>query len=128
MSMGDIAVRNCKTHGRYTFDTSVDGVNKPCPKCKDIKKGMDNMKNQLQKAIDQIGKDAVSKAIPVGSRIGICDLHGAYMVNQASEMVCPICPSLPNANGTDATQVEHYIDMTPVQGTNPQQRINPMGV
>lgn len=86
------------------------------------------MKNELQKAIDQIGQDAVSKAIPVGTRIGLCDLHGAYMVNMASEMICPICPPVPKANGTDATEVEHYIDMEPVQGTNPQQKLNPYGV
>lgn len=86
------------------------------------------MKTELQKAVDQIGMDAVRKAIPVGTKIGICDIHGAYMVHSASEMCCPICPNTPPANGTTATEVSHYIDMQPVQGTNPGQKINPYGV
>jgi hypothetical protein len=89
-------------------------------------------KNGLQKAIDQIGKDAVIKAIPMGSRIGMCDLHGAYMVHSSSELCCPICPATPPANGETPTEVEHYIDLKnlldPASGTNPGQKINPYGV
>lgn len=88
--------------------------------------------NGLQKAIDQVGIDAVSKAIPAGSRIGMCDIHGAYMVHSASELVCPICPVLPDANGETATDIEHYIDiqdaMTGLGGTNPGQKVNPYGI
>lgn len=82
--------------------------------------------NGLQKAIDQIGIDAVSKAIPAGSRIGMCDIHGAYMVHSNSELVCPVCPSTPPANGESATDIEHYIDIREavgIDGTNPHQKL-----
>jgi hypothetical protein len=84
--------------------------------------------NGLQKAIDQIGELAVRKAIPQGYGIGRCTLHGAYMVAPTQEPCCPICPATPPANGTTATDVEHYIDMQPVKGANPQQQVNPYGV
>lgn len=86
--------------------------------------------NELQKAVNQIGYDAVSKAIPLGARLGNCDIHGVYMVNSEAEICCPICPNTPPANGTTATQVEHFINVNPMQavGTNPQQKINPYGV
>jgi len=88
------------------------------------------MKSELQKSIDQIGYDAVSKAIPLGAKIGMCTMHGAYMVHSEAEMCCPICPATPPANGTTATAVEHFININPMQelGTNPQQKVNPYGV
>lgn len=72
---------------------------------------MTTSKNELQKAVDQIGIDAVVKAIPSGTRIGMCDMHGAYMVNSESELTCPICPAIPAPNGVTATEVELYIDI-----------------
>lgn len=89
-------------------------------------------KSGLQKAIDQIGEDAVRKSIPLGAKIGMCDLHGAYMVNIGSEMVCPICPTVPEPNGTNATDIDHYIDVKefvdPTSGINPGQKLNPLGI
>ena len=86
------------------------------------------MKSELQKAIDQIGYDAVSKAIPLGAKIGMCTMHGAYMVHSEAEMCCPICPATPPANGTTATAVEHYINVRSFDGINPGQRVNPHGI
>ena len=78
------------------------------------------MKTALQKAMDQIGEEAVIKAIPAGAKLGRCDVHGAYLV--MGEACCPICP---DPNGMDATQVEHYINLREavgIDGTNPQQK------
>jgi hypothetical protein len=78
-------------------------------------------KNNLQKTIDQIGKDAVSKSLShAGISIGFCDVHGHY--NFTSNNICPLCPK---ANGDTATEVEHYINVREavgMDGTNPQQK------
>lgn len=84
--------------------------------------------NQLQKIINQVGYEAVAKSIThAGMSIGFCDLHGHY--NFTSSASCPTCP---NPNGTDATEVEHYIDIkeaiSPTAGTNPGQKANPTGI
>jgi hypothetical protein len=80
------------------------------------------MKNNIQKAIDQIGEYAVSKAIGAAV-LHRCEIHGMYACPTGQEPSCPLCP---DPNGTDATQVEHYIDMKnfldPTSGTNPQQK------
>lgn len=86
------------------------------------------MKTGLQKAMEQIGEDAVRKSIPQGYGIGRCSIHGAYLIAPTVEPLCPVCPSVPAPNGLSATNIEHYIDMEPVKGTNPQQQINPYGV
>lgn len=80
-------------------------------------------KNALQKACDQVGKDAVEKSL--GIALKNCDVHGAYIGD-----TCPLCPKLPDANGTTATEVEHFINVNPSQqlGTNPGQKLNPYGV
>jgi hypothetical protein len=125
MSMGDIMVMKCKTHGEYTADMPTEGFNKPCPKGSSINKGGVNMKTELQKAIDQIGEEAVSKSIPKGASIGRCQLHGSYLMMADSQGSCPICPAMPDANGTDASDVEHYINVREIvgmDGANPQQR------
>jgi hypothetical protein len=87
-------------------------------------------KTVLQSVIEQIGDSIINKSIPMGARIGRCQLHGAYLILGGNEPNCPICPSLPSANGTDATEVEHYIDIN--QSINPQhnpgQLTNPYGV
>ena len=79
-----------------------------------------NKKNELQKAVDQLGKDTVEKSI--GVPVSCCDVHGCYVGD-----TCPLCPK---ANGTGANDVEHFIDMNPMQqlGTNPQQKLNPFGI
>lgn len=83
--------------------------------------------HSLQKAISQIGIDAVQKSlIPLGARIGRCDMHGSYLIMPGAEPSCPLCPPTPPANGETASDVELYIDMDPIHnlGTNPQQKIN----
>lgn len=97
-----------------------------------VKGGKSNMKTELQKAIDQIGLDTVSKSMPVGATLGNCDLHGMYMVGPEQSVLCPVCPALPDPNGTPASKVEHFIAVrdaiSPASGTNPGQKINPLGV
>lgn len=149
MSMGEIATRTCPTHGKYTYDmfngSKEDTV---CPKCKEVKKSMNyELQNSyhmlqegtigeptaLQKAVDQIGIDAVMKSLGPSVALGFCDMHGHYTMPQrtmdtpegkAPPISCPSCPPNP-ANGTSATDVELYIDIDPSQnlGTNPQQKV-----
>jgi len=146
-SMGEIAVRNCPIHGRYTYDmfngTKEDTI---CPKCREVKKGMyyelqnnERMLNKghigeassLQKAIDQIGMEAVMKSLGPNMALGYCDVHGHYPLpaitskpgEEAPKVGCVLCP--PNlANGTNATVVELVINLDPDKnlGTNPQQK------
>lgn len=70
------------------------------------------MVNELQKAIDQIGFDAVRKSIPQAI-IGLCDMHGHYMSSSNTESKCPGCMATPSGmgNGVTASDVEHYIDL-----------------
>lgn len=96
-----------------------------------LNKGYSGTPTVVQKAIEQIGYDAVAKSLGV-HHLGFCDVHGAYVIPvQTSEDHihtandgCPLCPTNP-ANGTSATEVSHYIDMDPSHnlGTNPQQKI-----
>lgn len=86
------------------------------------------MTNVLQKAIQEIGIDAVQKSITgAGMAMGFCDLHGHYAFTKVAD--CPVCPS---PNGTTATEVEHYIDIKdaidPTSGHNPGQVVNPTGI
>lgn len=87
-----------------------------------------NTKTQLQKAIDQIGMEAVQKSIThAGISIGFCDLHGHY--GFTTDKTCPLCPS---ANGQTATEVEHFINIKeaidPTAGINPGQKANPTAI
>lgn len=85
-----------------------------------------NATTVLQKAITEIGLEGVTKAIThAGMSLGFCDVHGHYVFTKTA--CCPICPP---ANGTTATEVEHYINVDPLQnlGTNPQQKMNPLGI
>lgn len=83
------------------------------------------MKNNIQNAIDQVGMDAVSKSIGAVA-LHNCDVHGMYLANEDG---CPLCPK---ANGTSATEVEHYIDIKelvdPTSGINPGQKANPTAI
>lgn len=86
------------------------------------------MRTVLQGVIDQIGYDAVKKSCDYRDvHIANCDLHGKYAHLPGTAVSCPLCPA---PNGDSATDVEHYIDMNFVQnlGTNPQQKLNPMGI
>jgi hypothetical protein len=87
----------------------------------------------LQKAIYQIGKEAVMKSLGPGVALGYCDIHGHYAMPQhtmdtpdgkAPPIGCSICPPNP-ANGTSASDMELIIDLDPMKnlGTNPQQKI-----
>lgn len=97
-----------------------------------LNKGHISNATGLQKAIDQIGMDAVIKSLGSGVALGYCDVHGHYAVpmrestgdNELPIEGCTLCP--PNlANGTSATEVELYIDLNPEQalGTNPHQKV-----
>lgn len=91
----------------------------------------------LQKAIDQIGKEAVMKSLGPNTALGYCDVHGHYAIPMRTATLgsgdgaietevsrCQLCP--PNvANGTSATEMELVIDLDPLKnlGTNPQQKV-----
>lgn len=95
-------------------------------------KGGENMKNALQVVVDQIGMDAVKKSVGTGFRLCYCETHGTYMCQADKEPKCPVCSQSDNvsneANGTSATDVEHYINPGQELGTNPQQKLNPYGM
>ncbi len=88
------------------------------------------MKTSLEKVISQIGLGMVLKSIPAGYTIHNCELHGRYMSAPNTKVSCSLCPATPPANGTDASTVEHYIQIDPAHnlGTNPNQKINPYGI
>ena len=79
-------------------------------------------KTNLQKTIEQIGYNAVSKSIThAGMAIGFCDVHGHYAFTASN--TCPLCPK---PNGDTATDIEHYINLREsvgIDGTNPQQKL-----
>ena len=90
-------------------------------------------KSLLQGVIEQIGIEAVKKSIGIDSHadlsLAYCDVHGNYAYLTSKGANCPTCPQLPPANGTAATEVEHFIDMNPIQDMqNPNQKINPYGL
>lgn len=90
-------------------------------------------KNSIQHAIDQIGLDAVKKSIGIDSHADLamayCDLHGNYAYLTANKPNCPTCPHLPAPNGTAATEVEHFINVNPIQDLqNPGQKTNPFAL
>jgi hypothetical protein len=80
-------------------------------------------KNELQKAIDHLGYDATVRYLPRGMRIDNCDVHGGFLTHyKAKEALCPLCIKQdPAANGTTATEVEHFINIRDVlaPGQNP---------
>lgn len=84
------------------------------------------MKNNIQNAIDQLGIETVSKSLG-HTALGNCDLHGMYAI--VGEPTCPLCP---NANGTTASEVEHFLDIKqafdPTSGHNPGQVANPTAI
>lgn len=88
--------------------------------------GVVYVRNNIQKAIDQVGYEAVMKSMG-GIQLGNCTMHGQYAM--VSDGTCPICP---NPNGTTPTEVEHYINIKdmvdPASGANPGQVINPTGI
>lgn len=97
-----------------------------------LQKGYTGEPSPIQKSIDQVGLEAVYKSLGHAATLGYCDVHGHYMMpkrdsrDDVQPAGCELCaPNLPN--GTTATAVEHYINVTPVQGTNPHQRSNPFG-
>lgn len=72
-------------------------------------------KNNLQKAIDQVGLEAVVRYLPKGMSLHNCTMHGKYLAHYttpADKLTCPLC-NFPtqDGNGTTATEVEHYIDI-----------------
>lgn len=101
-----------------------------------LNKGHTGESSGIQKAIDQLGIEAVLKSIAPSAGLGFCDVHGHYMLPARTVHLgtdkgaietevagCKLCP--PNlANGTSATEVELVIDLDPDKnlGTNPQQK------
>lgn len=76
--------------------------------------------NEIQKAMDQIGYDAVVGVVRPHGNMRYCDMHGYYLATEvvegvdhpANEDVCPLCISHnPEAEGTTATDMELYIDL-----------------
>lgn len=72
-----------------------------------------NEKNAIQKSIDQIGLEATVRYLPKGMKLYPCDIHGHYLAHYTDRMaLCPLCiEHNPEAEGTTATQVEHFIDI-----------------
>jgi hypothetical protein len=71
------------------------------------------MKNGIQKSIDQLGQATVERYLPKGMKLYPCDIHGHFLEHYSNkEPVCPLCISHnPKAEGTPATQVEHFINI-----------------
>lgn len=90
------------------------------------------MKNAIQGVVDQIGVDAVKKSVGIGFKLCTCVQHGMYLCAVDKEPVCPVCQQSDNisneANGTSATDVEHYVNPGQELGTNPQQKLSPYGL
>lgn len=86
-----------------------------------LNKGHTHEPNTIQKAIDQIGLDAVMGVVnPIG-HLNFCDMHGHY-ATQGTQIntddgippieECPLCIGHdPSAEGTTATDVELYINL-----------------
>lgn len=72
--------------------------------------------NNLQKAIDQIGEINVLKYLPKGMKLHGCDIHGKFLAHyKENNPLCPLCSMSANAgeaNGTTASQVELFINLT----------------
>lgn len=77
--------------------------------------------NAIQKSIDQIGLEAMVRYLPKGMKLHPCDMHGHFLTHYTNtEPLCPLCIKHdPSAEGTTATQVEHWIDLR--DGIDPTQ-------
>lgn len=101
--VGDYRVTGKKGEQWYVkpdiFDKTYERVNKSM--------------NDLQKSIDQIGMEGVVKYLPKGMSLHPCDLHGHFLTHYTDKQpTCPLCIKQdPSANGTNATEVEHWIDL-----------------
>lgn len=97
-----------------------------------VAKSMTN--HPINDVIKSIGMDAVTRYIPKGMKLHNCDIHGFFLAHYTdTNPICSLCVShSPEAEGTTATQVEHYIDirdaLTNTDGTNPGQKANPLGI
>ena len=99
-----------------------------------------NKSTGLQKSIDQIGLETVTRYLPKGMKLHNCEMHGMYASHyKETSPLCPICPSInPEGNGTTASQVELFIDLKDAIGHNttntdnaiqdPTVHIHPLGV
>jgi len=68
---------------------------------------------RIQKSIEQIGLETVTKYLPKGMKLCQCDMHGGYLAHYTDKNpLCPLCQVATNAgNGTTASEVELYIDL-----------------
>lgn len=70
------------------------------------------MKNEIQKAIDQVGQDAIQRYLPKGMKLNPCAIHGHYLTHYTDSLaVCPLCIKTGTGEGVTATQVEHWINL-----------------
>ena len=135
---GDYRVTGTKGEQWYVkpdiFDKTYEEVKKSMNELQNgmLSMGYSGSPSGLQKAIDQIGKEAVMKSLGPNVALGYCDVHGHYPLPlmeggpgvEVAHVGCTICPPNP-ANGTSATDMELIIDLDPLQnlGTNPQQKV-----
>lgn len=77
------------------------------------------LKNNLQKAIEQVGLEAIMKPYTPQFDLANCEMHGHYATPKGdTSTLCPICSmaDTPHSagNGVTATEVEHYLDIKDV--------------
>lgn len=71
------------------------------------------MKNNIQKAVDQIGELTVLRYLPKGMKLHDCPMHGKFLAHYKDENpLCPLCNmDSGSGNGTTATDMQHYIEI-----------------
>lgn len=75
-----------------------------------VVKAMDN--TGIQKSIDQIGIEAVTRYLPKGAKLHSCPLHGYFLAHyKDTDPICSACTSTGSGEGTTATSVEHWINI-----------------
>ena len=70
-------------------------------------------RNELQKAVDQIGEVGVIQYLPKGMKLHDCPIHGKFLSHyKDSNPLCPLCNTATNdGNGVNATDAEVAIDI-----------------
>jgi hypothetical protein len=71
--------------------------------------------NTIQKAINEIGEEGVSRYLPKGMKLCNCHMHGKYLAHYSDKNpLCPLCTQSTvsgEGNGTTASDVELFIDI-----------------
>ena len=102
--VGDYRITGKKGEHWYVkpdiFDKTYERVNKAM------------IQSGLQKSIDQLGMELVTRYLPKGMKIHPCDLHGHYLAHyKEPDPVCPLCIKTGGGEGTSATDIEHWINI-----------------